>query len=110
MNKKTIVFIIGIIFIFIIIVSKIVEYNIEEEVKNYLINDKHININNIAYLKAEIGKAPLLAVEVRFTDEPGMRYFYRREHGQIVQFNTAPPIGSDVNGNYTYKHKEHSDE
>ncbi len=110
MNKKRIIFIISIVFLAIIIITpKIIKHHIEAEVRNYLVKEKHIDLNNIAYLKAEIGKAPLLAVEVHFADDPGMRYFYKKEQGKIVQFNTAPPIGADLNGHYTYKHKEQSD-
>lgn len=64
--------------------------------------EKGIEDSNISSIKGLVGKAPLFAVEVVFTDETDVRYLYREiESGEIIQLGPSlKPEG------YRYKHKD----
>lgn len=110
MKKRYVILIVFLVIVLsILVISTVSKHNIEKETYAYLMSQKHYQSNDISYLHAMIGKAPVLTVEVHFSDEPGLRYFYKKEEGQIIQYNTAPPRGSDVNKSYEYKHKEYTD-
>ncbi|MED0671160.1 DUF3139 domain-containing protein [Aneurinibacillus aneurinilyticus] len=76
--------------------------SLENKVHNYLVMEKGIEDSNISSIKGLVGKAPLFAVEVVFTDESDVRYFYREiESGEIIQIGSSlKPKG------YRYKHME----
>ncbi|ERI11343.1 hypothetical protein HMPREF0083_00561 [Aneurinibacillus aneurinilyticus ATCC 12856] len=76
--------------------------SLENKVHNYLVMEKGIENSNISSIKGLVGKAPLFAVEVVFTDETDVRYLYREiESGEIIQLGPSlKPEG------YRYKHME----
>lgn len=76
--------------------------SLENKVHNYLVMEKGIENSNISSIKGIFSKVPLFSVEVVFTDESDVRYYYREiESGEIIQLNSSlKPEG------YRYKHKD----
>lgn len=81
------------------------ENQLKEDVKQYLLDDRGYKESDIADIKSRIAKAPVFSVEVIFSDELNVVYYYRNRDGKIIQYGT--PTSSDDNVNMeSLKHIE----
>lgn len=73
------------------------ENQLKEDVRQYLLDDRGYKENDIADIKSRIAKAPVFSVEVIFSDELNVVYYYRDRDGKIIQYGTPTSLDNNVN-------------
>ena len=80
------------------------KWRMSDEVRDYLLKERHYRPEQVARIYTQIGKAPVVSTTVIFADEPSTRYFYRKLEGTFLQYSIAPLHGADYSP--PYKHEE----